>query len=223
MKIGLLLPNLKCNYYYYLFIVKNQSKLSKNWLENWWKMVRKMSLKWVEIDQKLVKNWLKMTHNSLIKIWKLGYYYPIKYVFIIIHLSLSIIYFLIFSGLKDNENHLEVGHDPADGGVDHVDGGDVGAVLAVGALQRRRRTVEHVFRVAHAILCRLELSAERRRVLKLFHAAVLSYRSHHIHSYLSIFLFIYKVWVYYYYIIFRERKNMQKRVRQPTIIWQYKH
>jgi len=70
--------------------------------------------------------------------------------------------------------HLEVGHDPADGGVDHVDGGDVGAVLAVGTLQRRRRTVEHVFRVAHAILCRLELSAERRRVLKLFHAAVLS-------------------------------------------------
>jgi len=68
---------------------------------------------------------------------------------------------------------LEVRHDPADGGVHHIDGGDIGAVLSVGALRGRCRAVEHVLRVAHAILRRLELSAEGSRVLKLLHAAVL--------------------------------------------------
>ena len=70
-------------------------------------------------------------------------------------------------------NYLEVRHYPADGGVHHIDGGDIGAVLSVGALRGRCRAVEHVLRVAHAILRRLELSAEGSRVLKLLHAAVL--------------------------------------------------
>ena len=104
-------------------------------------------------------------------------------VFIIIFIIIIFIFFLFFYLFifilivkfqplpSSSSGYLNLGHDLADGRVDHGSS-SVAASLAVRVLGRRDGAVEHVLRVAHAILSRLVLAAERGRVLELLQTPV---------------------------------------------------